>query len=109
MAQKVTVQLVDDIDGGNAEETVSFGLDGAVYEIDLSHEHAVELRESLSQWVGAARKNKPTLAKRTAVKAKSSDGLDLTAVREWARAAGHNVSDRGRISSSILDAYRAAN
>ena len=109
MAQKVTVQLVDDVDGGAADETVTFGLDGMSFEIDLSAAHAAQLRDSLATWISAARKNKAAAAKRGAApKAKNSEGLDLTAVREWARAAGHAVSDRGRISSTLLDQYRAA-
>ena len=56
MAQKVQVLLVDDIDGGTADETVTFGLDGVTYEIDLTAGHATELRDALAQWVGHARK-----------------------------------------------------
>lgn len=108
MAQKVTVQLVDDIDGGVADETVSFGLDGVAYEIDLSGEHASQLRESLAKWVAAARKNKAAAPKRAATKSKTSEGLDLSAVREWARSNGHQVSDRGRISSTLIAEYRAS-
>ena len=56
MAQKVQVILVDDVDGGPADETVSFSLDGVSYEIDLSTKNAAAFRDSLAQYVGTARK-----------------------------------------------------
>jgi hypothetical protein len=121
MAQKVQVLLVDDVDGGTAEETVTFALDGVSYEIDLTAEHAAELRESFSRWVGHARKTGSgsrgggrqqrsggnggsTSARRSG----SGSGGDATAIREWARANGHEVSERGRISAEVRKAYEAA-
>ncbi|MFI7587935.1 Lsr2 family protein [Spongisporangium articulatum] len=110
MAQKVQVILVDDIDGGEAEESVSFSLDGAAYEIDLNAKNAEKLREALAPWVGHARRvsGRGRSAGRPAAKAKSAKRADLADVRAWARSKGHEVSDRGRISAEIMDAYDAA-
>ncbi|AYY11484.1 Lsr2 family protein [Actinobacteria bacterium YIM 96077] len=115
MAQKVQVILLDDLDGGEAEETVSFGLDGSSYEIDLSKENASQLREALAPYVASARKAGG--AKRTRGRGKSSSssrssssssGTDTAAVREWARAQGLKVSDRGRIPADIMEKYEAS-
>ena len=110
MAQKVQVLLVDDVDGGTADETVTFSLDGVSYEIDLTAGHARELRDGFGQWVGHARKLTGRTAGRPArTGARRSGGAsDATAIREWARANGHNVSERGRISAGIKAAYEAA-
>ncbi|GAA1993065.1 Lsr2 family protein [Terrabacter lapilli] len=108
MAQRVEVVLIDDIDGGNADETVTFAVDGVTYEIDLSDENARKLRDDLATWTGHARRAGTAKA---APRRRSSGGgkrSDLGAVREWARANGHNVSDRGRISAEIQAAYDKA-
>lgn len=108
MVQKVQVVLVDDIDGGVAEETVTFGLDGVSYEIDLSAEHAAELRDALAPWVGNARKapSRPTAVRQSARRSRGSS--NTAEVREWAKANGHAVSDRGRISTEVMEAYNKA-
>lgn len=110
MAQKVQVILVDDVDGGEADETVSFALDGVSYEIDLSESNATELREALAQWVGHARRVGGRSTSRRA-SAPKKNGVapaaktDLGEVRAWARENGYEVSDRGRVSSQILQAF----
>lgn len=118
MAQKVTVQLVDDVDGSEAEATVEFGLDGVNYTIDLSTDNAAELRDALATYVASARRTGGR--KRTGGKAKSttsgkssqapttSDRERNQAIREWARQQGMQVSDRGRIPSEIVEAYDKA-
>ena len=114
MAQRTQVIWVDDVDGSEATQTITFGLDGSSYEIDLSDEHATSLREALASWIGHARKAKSEA--RSAVKARSggraraasSDKPDLGAVRAWARENGFSISDRGRVSGQVLDAYDAA-
>ncbi|KGM10768.1 histone-like nucleoid-structuring protein Lsr2 [Cellulomonas bogoriensis] len=103
MAQKVQVVLVDDLDGGTAEETVSFALDGVSYEIDLSAENATALREAFASWVGHARRVGGR-QRRGAARGRSAGG-DSAAVREWARANGYTVSDRGRIPAEVKAAY----
>jgi hypothetical protein len=115
MAQKVTVTLVDDLDGGTAEETVEFGIDGVSYEIDLSSGNAGKLRSSLADYVSNARKaggrRKVTGPARRASGAgrASVDREQNAAIREWARKNGYNVSDRGRIPAEVLDAYHKGN
>jgi hypothetical protein len=115
MAQKVTVTLVDDLDGGTAEETVEFGIDGVSYEIDLSTGNAGKLRGSLADYVSNARKaggrRKVTGPARRASGAgrASVDREQNAAIREWARKNGYNVSDRGRIPAEVLDAYHKGN
>jgi hypothetical protein len=111
MAQKVQVILVDDIDGGEAEESVSFSLDGVNYEIDLSESNAASLREALAPWVGHARRTGGRSATRrgggSAGRSRSPKS-DLGDVRAWARENGFQVSDRGRVSSEVMQAYEAA-
>lgn len=109
MAQKVQVILVDDLDGGSADETVTFSLDGVSYEIDLSTGNAAALRDSLASWVGHARKVGRSSAARPARRAGRSGGSsDANAIREWARESGIAVSERGRISAETKAAYAAA-
>lgn len=113
MAQKVTVLLVDDIDGGSADETVSFALDGVAYEIDLSDKNAAQLRDAFAQYVGAGRRVGSSRGGRGATGARGGssrrrDGRTAQ-IREWARNNGHKVSERGRISAEVMQAYEAAN
>jgi uncharacterized membrane protein len=109
MAQRVNIILVDDIDGSDASETVTFGLDGTSYEIDLNDENAASLREALSGYVGHARKvSTGRRARRTSSSSSSSSSSNTKDVREWARANGYEVSDRGRISADVQQAYDAA-
>lgn len=102
MAQKVQVILVDDIDGGQAHETVSFGLDGVVYEIDLSTEHAAKLREDVEKWTTNARKSGRTQRSRRSTQNNAE-------IREWAIDNGYEVADRGRVPSHIIEAYNKRN
>jgi hypothetical protein len=109
MAQKVHVVLVDDLDGGTAEETVAFSLDGSDYEIDLSKKNAAKLRDSLAPWVGAARRTGSGRGGRRSGRGRSSRGSgDSAAIREWARSKGIAVSERGRISADVRAQYEAA-
>lgn len=113
MAQKVFVEMVDDLDGSVGEDvaTVGFALDGHTYEIDLSSKNAEKLRQSLAEFIAAARKRRPS---RGSGKGRGSASVDSTsreraqAIREWARESGHEVSDRGRIPANIVEAYDAA-
>jgi Lsr2 len=108
MAQRVQYLLVDDIDGAEAAETVSFSLDGVSYEIDLTVANAKKLRNDLAGWVGNARRSGGRKSSRRAGGSGGQRRGDLSAVREWARKNGHQVSDRGRISAGILTAYDQA-
>ena len=109
MARKVQVRLLDDIDGNEAEETVRFGLDGTEYEIDLNAEHAQALRDALARYVHAARRagggvRRPARGGRRA----SAGGVDSTEVREWAKAQGIDVKDRGRVPAELVVKFKAA-
>ena len=111
MAQRVQIVLEDDLDGGAAAETVTFGLDGVSYEIDLSDKNAGKLRDEFASWIGHARRSggRRTTGRRTAGGSSSaSSRRDLSAVRAWARANGHQVSDRGRVSAAVQEAYDKA-
>jgi hypothetical protein len=107
MAQRTIVHLVDDVSGGDADETVAFALDGQPYEIDLSSENAARLRESLAEFVASARKPAGGGA-RPARRGSSRRANDTGDVRSWARENGFAISERGRIPSNVLDAYAAA-
>lgn len=113
MAQKVTVQLVDDVDGSEAESTVEFSLDGVSYAIDLSADNAAELRDHLATYTANARRTGGR--KRRGGKARTGKSAPNTtdrernqAIREWAREQGMQVSDRGRIPAEIVEAYDKA-
>ncbi|MCP2262279.1 Lsr2 protein [Streptoalloteichus tenebrarius] len=118
MAQKVTVQLVDDLDGSEANETVEFALDGVTYQIDLSEANAEKLRKSLADFVAAARRAGGGGRRRGAGRAAArpaqarpaaADREQNQAIREWARKRGMKVSDRGRIPAEVLEAYHNEN
>jgi hypothetical protein len=106
MARKTQVVLLDDVDGGIADETVTFALDGVEYEIDLSTSNAARLREALAPWVGGGRRigGRARSARRGSVR---SSGGRNTEIREWARANGYTVSDRGRIPAEVKAAFDA--
>lgn len=110
MAQRVQVILVDDISGGEAAETVEFGLDGVTYEIDLSDENAAKLRDALAEWIAQARRSggRRQTRRRGGAGPTSATREELTRMREWGRANGYKVSDRGRVPQDVQDAYRAA-
>jgi len=108
MAQITEVRLLDDLDGGEAAESVSFSLDGKSYEIDLSEKHAAALRDAFAPFVSSARRaggatpavSRPRMSTRA-----GRPRAETAAIREWASANGMEVSARGRISSTVLEAY----
>jgi hypothetical protein len=109
VAQKIQTLFIDDIDGSEAEGTVRFALDGADYEIDLNAKHAEALRQALSRYVDAARRSsgparKPIRGGRRA----AASGLNTTEIREWAKAQGIEVKDRGRVPAELGVKFRAA-
>ena len=105
MAQRVQIILEDDYDGGTADETVTFALDGAEYEIDLSSANAEKLRNELAGWIGHARKTGGR-RRRTSKPAETSSTSEI---RAWALANGHDVSSRGRVSAEVREAFERAN
>ncbi len=109
VAQRIETRLVDDLDGSTAVETVRFALEGREYEIDLSEENAARLRDGLAEFVAAARRaggaRRGAAAAQRPAKRGSYDREHAVAVREWARANGFEVSERGRIPSAVVEAY----
>lgn len=111
MAQKISYNLVDDLDGGKAAETLSFGIDGQTYEIDLGKRNADKLRAILSPYVEAGRRMVKTAGRgrpKLVVQRRVDVAADPRAVRAWARANRISVPERGRIPASIIDQYHAA-
>jgi hypothetical protein len=110
MAQKVLVQLVDDLDGTSAEDiaTVQFGLDGVTYEIDLSDTNAERLRDSLQEFVDSARRTGGRVKRgvRPAQPGKASGSGEAGQIREWALENGFELAGRGRIPSHVVEAYK---
>ncbi|KPC65977.1 histone-like nucleoid-structuring protein Lsr2 [Streptomyces chattanoogensis] len=109
MAQKVQVLLVDDLDGGEAHETVTFALDGKSYEIDLTDANAQKLRDSLADFVKAGRRTGGRSAGRGKARATSAGSQDTAKIRAWAKENGYNVNDRGRVPADIREAFEKAN
>lgn len=108
MAQRVNIVLVDDIDGSDATETVSFGLDGTSYEIDLNDKNAAALRDALAGYVGHSRKV-GAASRRGKKSSASQSGPSAREIRDWARSNGYDVPDRGRVSADVRAAFEAAN
>ena len=105
MAQKVNIILVDDLDGSDANETVSFGLDGTTYEIDLNDKNAATLRDALSGYIGHARKMTTSRKRKGST---TTTGPSARELRDWARSNGFKVSDRGRVPAEVREAFDAA-
>lgn len=111
MAQKVLVQLVDDLDGTSSVDvtTVLFGLDGVTYEIDLTESNAERLRESLSAYVDSARRVGGRVRRGTRpAGSKSANASEAGQIREWAQENGYELAGRGRIPSHVVEAYKQA-
>jgi hypothetical protein len=120
VAEKVSVQLVDDLDGSVAESTVEFGLDGVSYAIDLSSGNAETLRDALGPYVANARRTggrkrpgapngRPSARNGKVAEAPGAGDRERNqSIRQWAREQGKKVSERGRISADIVAAYDKA-
>jgi Lsr2 len=107
MAQQIQTLFIDDIDGGPAEGTVRFGLDGTDYEIDLSTAHSEELHKVLAAYVTHARKAAGSA--RRGPRGRRGDGApDTRKVREWARGHGIDIKERGRVPAEVIEKYKAA-
>jgi len=121
MAQKTIVTLVDDLTGEEAEDitTVEFALDGVTYEIDLDDKNSARLRDALAEYVAAARRTGGRRSgggrRRSGTgtgtpRATSPGGYDRETskqIREWAKAQGFEVSDRGRVPNNVVEAWEA--
>jgi hypothetical protein len=111
VAQKTVVELVDDLDGGEADETVAFALDGVEFTIDLSADNAHRLRDTLAEYVGHARQSDSSRARRGdphRTNGTTNGRTDTQAIREWARNQGETVAQRGRISHDLFVRFQTA-
>lgn len=107
MSQVTRVTLTDDLDGSVAAQTVRFALEGVGYEIDLTDEHAGELRDALAPYVAAGRRRTAGRAA-SAGRAPAVRDYDPQAVRAWAASRKIGLPARGRIPTSVLGQYRTA-
>ena len=105
MSRRIVTELVDDIDGSPANETVLFALDGVAYEIDLTKRNAAGLRNAFAKYVGAARRTRGGRPRATRSRVTS----DSRTIREWAKANNVPVTDRGRIPATVLKQFNEAN
>lgn len=107
MAKTTLIQITDDLDGSKDAQEISFSFQGNRYTIDLAKKNLAAFEKALKPYISAATKA-PKGSTRTSRSAKpKSMNQDLAAVREWAKSAGIEVSDRGRISKAVLDQYAA--
>jgi hypothetical protein len=108
MAKRVQVIHTDDLDGSEAAETISFGLDGINYSIDVSAENAKKLRDAFAPYIAAGERERSASGRRTGSSRRKSTGTAATDVRAWAAAQGMQVSSRGRVSAEVREAYERA-
>ncbi len=111
MAQKIQTLFIDDIDGGEAEGTVRFSLDGTEFEIDLSAKHSDELRSALGKYVTHARKVSTKGARQLAGRGpgrRSTPSVNTTEIRTWARDNGYDIKERGRVPADLVAKHQAA-
>lgn len=101
--KRTVIELSDDLDGGKAEETVKFGLDGKSFEVDLNRRNAAKLRKALEPYMSAGRR-----VGGRARKASTASANDTAAVRRWAESNGIEISKRGRIPRDVVSQYEAA-
>ena len=105
MAQTVKILLEDDIDGGEAAETLRFGLDNRAYEIDLSTENAEKLRSAMAPFVAASRRATDSTGRTSRPSGAARTNPETKKIRQWAKDNGYTVANRGRIDVAIVDAY----
>ena len=108
MATRTVIELIDDLDGSEATETVSFALDGSEYEIDLAGQNADELRGVLARFVHAGRKAVESSTKPTPAVRRLSPAADTKAVRAWAAVNGIEINSRGRVKDDVVQRYLAS-
>lgn len=108
MATRTVIEMIDDLDGSEATETVRFGLDGTEYEIDLAGENAEALRGALARFVEAGRRDSASGRRRTSAPKPAGSGVDTKAVRLWAAENGIQVNTRGRIADDVVQRFLAS-
>lgn len=112
MAVKVIRQLVSDLSGeeiANGGKTVQFSLDNQAYSIDLTDAEATKLKDALKPYIKVATKVTGRGGSRRSAGGSGRSSEELDAIRQWANANGHEVAARGRIKSTIIEAYDKAN
>jgi hypothetical protein len=109
MAQKIQTLFIDDIDGGVAEGTVRFSLDGSEFEIDLSSTHSDQLRGVMANYVAHARKVGGAARRAPRGRRSNVGAMDTAKVRGWAKAEGYDIKDRGRVPADVMAKYREVN
>lgn len=109
MARRTTITLIDDLDGGTADEQIEFAVDGRRYLIDLSTANSAALRGLLEPYVAAARRapTRRTAGTGTVLGRSAADREQNQAIREWAQQQGMKIAERGRIPSNVLTSYHA--
>jgi hypothetical protein len=108
MAQQIQTLFIDDIDGGVADGTVRFSLDGTEYEIDLNASHTDELRSAMRTYIEHARKVGSSRRPAAGRGARRASSVDTVAVRTWAREHGYDIKDRGRVPADLVAKYEEA-
>jgi hypothetical protein len=108
MAQRIQTLFIDDIDGGEAQGTVRFGLDGVEYEIDLNAKHTKDLHRVLGQYVEHSRRVGGSPRRSRAQGSRRVSTVDTVAVRAWAREQGITIKERGRVPAGVIEQYRAS-
>ncbi|PJJ73233.1 Lsr2 protein [Diaminobutyricimonas aerilata] len=108
MAKRTIVTITDDLDGSEDAETVTFGFDGKRYEIDLSEANRAKLESALQPFIDAARPAGGSRGDSASSRPRRGVPLNLAAVRAWAADNGHEVNQRGRIPTAVIEAYEAA-
>jgi hypothetical protein len=113
VAQKVLTMLTDDLDGSDASETITFGLDDVTYEIDLNAKNSGKLRAALDPFAAAGRRmsgsrSRSRLGSRGSNSSRSNGAVDPAAVRAWAGSNKIKISPRGRIPAAVIEQFRAA-
>lgn len=107
MAKIISVVVSDDLDGSDGAETVTFGLEGVTYEIDLSEKHRTKLEKAFAPYIEHGRKVRSP-RRRSLAPASAGPRIDRAVVRAWAKEQGLHVSERGRISAEIMTQYEAS-
>lgn len=107
MAKETVVRLIDDIEGGTAQDTFRYTFDSVEYEIDLNEKNAARFREAMDEWIASSRRVGGRRRPRSASGAQPA--VETKKIREWAQANGHAVGATGKISESVRQAYAAAN
>jgi hypothetical protein len=110
MAKQLITVFTDDLDGGDADRTIEFGLDGVNYTIDLSGKNAGKLRKALDPYLAAGTRVSRAgasgrIASRGAAVPVRANRDQNQAIRQWAGKNGYQVSERGRIPAAIIEAF----